>query len=44
MPTQLAKFGRDGSMGLLGDIVIVLFIVDLSAIIEIALRTNSNAD
>ena len=29
---------------LLGDIVIVLFVVDLSAIIEIALRTNSNAD
>ena len=28
---------------LLGDIVIVLFIVDLSAIIEIALRTNSHA-
>ena len=28
---------------LLGDIVIVLFVVDLSAIIEIALRTNSNA-
>jgi hypothetical protein len=28
---------------LLGDIVIVLFVVDLSAIIEIALRTNLNA-
>jgi uncharacterized membrane protein YGL010W len=28
---------------LLGDIVIVLFVVDLGAIIEISLRTNSNA-